>query len=616
VPGRGGSYGRPNALLDAKRRVMARPVLLTEETGHSHLVEFYETDEFLVDTVSDFIGSSLRDGDAAIVIATAAHRRAFETALNASGIELAAAVDRYLALDAAEMLEKLMVSGAPDVGRFRDTIGVLIEHAAADGRQVRIFGEMVALLWSAGDLASTIAFEDLWNDREGSHQLARLCAYPLEAFNDEASAEAFESICERHTTVIPSDSYPLRGTADVQQRAVARLQHNCSAAIATVAQLRAEREIMDALARSDALTGLAKSRLSHQLDTAEQVADLGTWEWFPREGTMVWSDNLYRIFGLEPGEITPTTDYLLERTYPEDREQTARFVELIALSSRPPPIEYRIQRLGGEVRYIRSTITNIDPGSRGARHIVGMVQDVTDQRIASRELAAHIAVSAALIDWSTFEDGAMRLLNDLGTACEVMVGALWLPHDDVLSAELMWSDPTLHEISGFESMTFALRLPRGASLPGLAWQSKRPETIVDVSHEPSFRRHEVARAAGLHGAVAFPALKADEVLAVLEFYSREQDHTSGLTQTLTAIGSELGEFFSRRRGELAPPQLTPRELQILQLAALGNAAPQIAESLLIGVSTVKTHMDNIYRKLEVSDRASAVATAMRLGVIH
>jgi len=595
---------------------MAGPVLRTEETAHLHLVEFYETDEFLVDAVSEFVGSSLRDGDAAIVIATATHRRAFEAALNASGIEVAAAVDRYLALDAAELLEKLMVNGAPNAARFRDTIGVLIEHAAADGRQVRVFGEMVALLWNAGELASTIALEDLWNDRQATHQLAKLCAYPLHAFDDEASTKAFEDICERHTTVIPSDSYPLLGDADAQQRAVARLQQKQSAARATVTQLRAEREISDALAHSDALTGLAKSRISHQLDTAEQVAHLGTWEWLPVTDALVWSDNLYRIFGVEPGEITPTTEYVLERTYPDDRERVAKHVQLTALVSRPPPIDYRIQQPAGDVRYVRSTITNIDPGPRGARQILGMVQDVTDQRIASRELAAHIAVSAALIDWYDFEDGAMRLLNDLGTACELMVGALWLPHDDVLTAELIWSEPSLQEISGFESMTFALRLPRGASLPGLAWQSKRPETIVDVSHEPSFRRHKVAQAAGLHGAVAFPALKADEVLAVLEFYSREQDHTGRLTQTLTAIGSELGEFFSRRRGELTPPQLTPRELQILQLAALGNAAPQIAEALLISVSTVKTHMDNIYRKLQVSDRASAVATAMRLGVIH
>jgi DNA-binding CsgD family transcriptional regulator/PAS domain-containing protein len=595
---------------------MARPVLPTEETAHLHLVEFYENDEFLVDTVSEFVGSSLHDGDAAIVIATGTHRRAFEAALNASGIDVAGAVDRYLALDAAELLEKLIVNGAPDAARFRDTIGVLIEHAAADGRQVRVFGEMVALLWNAGELASTIALEDLWNDRDATHQLAKLCAYPLHAFDNEASSEAFEHICEQHTTVIPSDSYPLLGSADAQQRAVARLQQKQSVARAAVTQLRAEREISDALAHSDALTGLAKSRISHQLDTAEQVAHLGTWEWLPVTDALVWSDNLYRIFGVEPGEITPSTEYVLQRTYPDDRERVAKHAQLTALVSHPPPIDYRIRHPTGDVRYVRSTITNIDPGPRGARHILGMLQDVTDQRIASRELAAHIAVSAALIDWYNFEDGAMRLLNDLGTACEMMVGALWLPHEDVLTAELVWIEPTLQEISGFESMTFALRLPRGASLPGLAWQSKRPETIVDVSHEPSFRRHKVAQAAGLHGAVAFPALKADEVLAVLEFYSRAQDHIDRLTPTLTAIGSELGEFFSRRRGDLAPPQLTPRELQILQLAALGNAAPQIAESLLISISTVKTHMDNIYRKLHVSDRASAVATAMRLGVIH
>jgi DNA-binding NarL/FixJ family response regulator/PAS domain-containing protein len=595
---------------------MARPVPPAEQTARLHLVEFYETDEFLVDTVAEFVGSSLRDGDAAIVIATPTHRRAFEAALNASGIDMAARVDRYLALDAAELLEKLIVNGAPNAARFRDTIGVLIDHAAADGRQVRVFGEMVTLLWNTHDLASTIALENLWNDREATHQLAKLCAYPLYTFDDEASTEAFENICEQHTTVIPSDSYPLLGSADAQQRAVARLQHKRSAACAAVTQLHAEREITDALAHGDALTGLARSRISHQLDTAEQVAHLGTWEWLPAEDALVWSDNLYRIFGVEPGEITPTTEYVLKRTYPDDREAVAKHVELTALASRPPPIEFRIQEPAGDLRYVRSTITNINPGSRGPRQILGMMQDVTDQRIASRELAAHIAVSAALIDWDNFEDGAMRLLNDLGTACELKVGALWLPHNEVLTAELMWSEPTLQEISGFESMTFALRLPRGASLPGLAWQSKKPETIVDVSHEPSFRRHKVAQAAGLHGAVAFPAVKADEVLAVLEFYSREQNHPSRLTQTLTAIGSELGEFFSRRRGELAPPQLTPRELQILQLAALGNAAPQIAESLLIGVSTVKTRMDNIYHKLHVSDRASAVATAMRLGVIH
>src|SRR3984957_20329859 len=157
---------------------MALLVPLAKETVCPHLVEFYETDEFLVDTVTEFVGSSLHEGDAAIVIETPSHPRAFEAALSASGIDAAALVDRYLSFDAAEMLERLTVNGAPDAARFHETIGALIERAGAGGRQVRVFGEMVALLWNTHDLASTIALENLWNDREVAHQLAKLCAYP------------------------------------------------------------------------------------------------------------------------------------------------------------------------------------------------------------------------------------------------------------------------------------------------------------------------------------------------------------------------------------------------------------------------------------------------------
>src|SRR5450755_2901346 len=334
---------------------MARLVPPTEDTAYSHLVAFYETEEFLVDTVSEFVGSSLRSGDAAIVIATPTHRRAFEAAFDASGIDVSAAVDRYLALDAAELLQKFMVDGAPDPERFHQTLHALIERPAADGRQVQIFGEMGVLLWDAGDLASTIMLEDLWNDLGLTHQLARLCAYPLRAFANEANAAAFERICEQHTTVIPGESYPLLDSVDAQLRAVARLQQESGALRADLARLCAEREIIDELAHSDALTGLAKSRTSHQLDTTERVARLGTWEWLPVTDAQVWSDNLYSIFGVEPGEITPTLRYVLERTHPDDRERVAKYAELSVVAPRPPPIEYRIRQPAGDVRYLRST---------------------------------------------------------------------------------------------------------------------------------------------------------------------------------------------------------------------------------------------------------------------
>ena len=65
--------------------------------------------------------------------------------------------------------------------------------------------------------------------------------------------------------------------------------------------------------------------------------------------------------------------------------------------------------------------------------------------------------------------------------------------------------------------------------------------------------------------------------------------------------------------ERAP--LTPRELEVLELAAEGEGARQIAAELVVSPSTVRTHFEHIYSKLGVRDRAAAVAKAMRLGLI-
>jgi PAS domain S-box-containing protein len=69
--------------------------------------------------------------------------------------------------------------------------------------------------------------------------------------------------------------------------------------------------------------------------------------------------------------------------------------------------------------------------------------------------------------------------------------------------------------------------------------------------------------------------------------------------------------------EAGPPSpLTPRELELLQLAAYGLSGPKIAEVLVLSRATVRTHFANIYEKLDVGDRAGAVAKGMRLGLIE
>jgi two-component system nitrate/nitrite response regulator NarL len=79
----------------------------------------------------------------------------------------------------------------------------------------------------------------------------------------------------------------------------------------------------------------------------------------------------------------------------------------------------------------------------------------------------------------------------------------------------------------------------------------------------------------------------------------------------SALVSEI-----RMRGVGEGPALTEREQEILRLIASGKSLPEIAKELYLGVTTVKTHAQHVYEKLGVSDRAAAVAEAMRRGLIE
>ena len=76
----------------------------------------------------------------------------------------------------------------------------------------------------------------------------------------------------------------------------------------------------------------------------------------------------------------------------------------------------------------------------------------------------------------------------------------------------------------------------------------------------------------------------------------------------------VSEIRLRKRHDA--PVLTARELEILRLIADGKSLPVIAKELFLGVTTVKTHVQHLYEKLGVSDRAAAVAAAMRRGLLE
>ena len=216
-----------------------------------HFVQFYETDRFLLNSLGGFAGAGLRMGEAVIVIATEEHRQGLDELLQESGLDIfrARATGQYVSLDASETLSTFMVDGQPDAELCFQVVGSIIERAAQGRPRVRIFGEMVALLWAEGNCDAAIRLEELWNNLAKVHPFSLFCAYTLNGFNGEEFAERLGHVCAGHSRVIPAESYTALDSADERLRAIALLQQKASSLQAEINERKdAEKQLKAALA--------------------------------------------------------------------------------------------------------------------------------------------------------------------------------------------------------------------------------------------------------------------------------------------------------------------------------------------------------------------------------
>jgi PAS domain S-box-containing protein len=244
-------------------RNAAGPAVDPSQSGsHTHSVQFYSDDKFLIDCLGRFIGSALGAGDAGIVIATEEHRRQLVDRLTARGLnmQLAAAEGRYVAVDARETMSQFMRDGRPDEQRFREIVSDVIDRAKAaahrDHGKAALFGEMVALLWEQGNSEAALRVEQLWNEIAQTHSFSLVCAYPLRDFYREEDKAAFLRICDEHASVIPAESYML-ATEDERERMIAQWQQQAQS--------------FEALSQGRADGQLAAARLAAIVESSEDA---------------------------------------------------------------------------------------------------------------------------------------------------------------------------------------------------------------------------------------------------------------------------------------------------------------------------------------------------------
>jgi PAS domain S-box-containing protein len=123
-----------------------------------------------------------------------------------------------------------------------------------------------------------------------------------------------------------------------------------------------------------------------QLQEAQELANLGSWEWDLRTSTRTWSEQLSRIFGITADQVPPTLDGFYPLVHPEDRERTARMEEEALRTGHAYENQFRIVRPDGSVRTVHSQ-ARVDRDDSGSPvRVIGVCQDITERKLAEEQV--------------------------------------------------------------------------------------------------------------------------------------------------------------------------------------------------------------------------------------
>jgi hypothetical protein len=191
---------------------------------HEHVVQLYGSDErLLARNVCRYLAEGFARGEGLILIATPQHTEAFASGLAECGLDVPRIVSdgRLAVFDAEAMLGRLMVDGMPDPQRFDDVVARELEtvRRRSGSADVTAYGEMVGILWSAGQVAAAERLEALWNATLERGGLRLFCAYAIDLLGQGWDSGAVTPIFASHSATLPAgdefESALSRAMADV-----------------------------------------------------------------------------------------------------------------------------------------------------------------------------------------------------------------------------------------------------------------------------------------------------------------------------------------------------------------------------------------------------------------
>jgi PAS domain S-box-containing protein len=197
-------------------------------------------------------------------------------------------------------------------------------------------------------------------------------------------------------------------------------------------------------------------------------------------------------------------------------------------------------------------------------------RDVTAQYQRERRLAMQLAVSQVVGESNTSDEALPAMLESLGTNLGFDMAGLWFVSSDQHTRYLAgWYAPDC-ACAEFHRDSIGRVIEKGKDLPGQIWAAESPLWIEDLQQDPLFLRAHAALEDGLVTGWGVPVRVGNQVIAVVEFFSREKQHVDReMMATVETVCASIGQFMARSAQESRLEELNRQKESILNSVADG-----------------------------------------------
>jgi PAS domain S-box-containing protein/putative nucleotidyltransferase with HDIG domain len=233
------------------------------------------------------------------------------------------------------------------------------------------------------------------------------------------------------------------------------------------------------------------------------------------------------------------------------------------------------KKKNGELYWEDALISPVKNNDGKIVNFIAIKEDISHEVEIEQRRQTQYAVTAILTQATSVEEIASKVIQ---TICECFrwdFGTLWIVdrQDNVLRSKISWQRPTL-DLIAFEAITKEITFKPGIGLPGRVWASSKPLWIMNVIEDKNFPRAKYALKDGLHGACGFPIVYENNVIGVMDFFSRSlKPFDDDMLDMMAAMGHQIGMFLARQQ------MYEQMEKQLNHISVLMEIDRAIASSL-------------------------------------